>query len=124
MTTLPPISRGRHSRLMRNDLVRTAARYSRAAITSILRIAWPPGPQPGDADEDVVQGRPGQLEVPYPAAGRQGRQDLLRVGPPLQAEFLQVAEVGDLDDARQALQGIPAAVQAYPDRVPAVGLLD
>src|SRR5436305_9633204 len=80
-TMLPPISTGISTRPMRNALVRTAARYSRRAITSVLRMVGPPVGQAGslpyvsvgvgDADEDVVQRRPGQLEVAHLAALQQ-----------------------------------------------------
>src|SRR5262245_22402926 len=98
--TLPPIIRGMMIRLMRNVLVRTAARYSRRAMTSILYTAvlLPGGGRPvgvgaGDAHEDVVQRRPGQLEVVHLAALHQPGQQPLGVGAGQQPQFLPAAEV-------------------------------
>src|SRR5262249_33086768 len=79
---LPPIMTGISTREIRNALVRTAALYSRAAMTRTLRTGHLAGRGVlggGDADEDVVQRRPGQLEVAAPAALHQPAQQLLRV---------------------------------------------
>src|SRR5262245_62950980 len=74
---LPPIKTGMITRLMMNALVRTAALYSRLAMTQILRtdgLLQGGGGLDGrfvvgrgDADEDVVQRRPRQLEVNHAA---------------------------------------------------------
>src|SRR6266852_5348822 len=60
---LPPIISGNIKTLMMNDLVRTAALYSRTAITNTLRMAVLLIARAGDADKDVLQRRPGQLEM-------------------------------------------------------------
>src|SRR6516225_1979356 len=103
-TRPPPIMMGRINRLMRNALVLTAAWYSRAAITSVLRMADVPCLRIRDADKDVVQRRPGQLEVADLAAGHQVRQQPLRVTATLQAQLLPAAEIGRLDNPRQVIE--------------------
>src|SRR5947207_13817827 len=61
---------GTSTRLMTNALVLTAALYSRAATAHTLgSMALAPlvlGPR--DADENLLQRRPGQLKVPHGAA--------------------------------------------------------
>src|SRR5882672_4341827 len=98
---LPPMSSGMSTRLMINALVRTTAWYSRAAMVSILRTGALLQFGGGDADEYVVQRRPGQLKVPDLAARHQRCQQLLCVGVTGEAEFLEPAEIRHLDDAWQ-----------------------
>src|SRR5947208_1605194 len=62
-TTAPPISTGIRIRLTRNDFVRTAAWYSRAAMTRILCTVVLLLVGAGDANKDVVQRRARQLEM-------------------------------------------------------------
>src|SRR5438034_7393325 len=88
MRKLPPMSTGIRTRLIRNARVRTAARYSRAAMTSTLRMLALLAFRTGDAHEDVVQRRPRQLEMPHRAALHQRRQQLLRIGAAIEAQFL------------------------------------
>ena len=94
---------------MTNAFVRTAALYSRAAMTNILRMAIVLH-RTSDADEDVVQRRPRQLEMTHRAAAHQLHQQRLRIGAALHAQFLPAAEVGHLLDAGQvgALLALPA----------------
>src|SRR5260370_6453549 len=124
MTMLPPMSTGMSSRLMMKALVRTAARYSRTAITHTLRTMVLLRLGAGDAHENVVQGRPGQLEVPDRSAIHQGRQDGLRIRAALEAHFLPAAEVGDLCHARHSLPTEPVSFYSYAERVAAVRLLN
>src|SRR5262245_16668726 len=86
MTKPPPMRMGRSSRLIRNDLARTAALYSRAAMTRILRMDLFLHVRRGDANKNVVQRRPGQLEVPNRPTLHQHIQDLLRVRVRLQTQ--------------------------------------
>src|SRR5581483_11266632 len=107
MTMLPPIMTGMISRPMRKALVRTAALYSRRATTSSLCTEGiSPGEDRGgrrgrqhavlvrlsDANEDVVQRWPRQLEVTHPALHHDAGQDLLRVGSLVQPQLLITAE--------------------------------
>src|SRR5438105_5017506 len=124
MPMLVPIISGRNTTLMINALVRTAARYSRTAMTTILRMAVLHRFRPRDPDKNFLQGRVGQLEVEDPSPPDQGGQDFLGIGAPLQAQLLQPAEIRDLDDPRHIGQVRIAAVEPYPHRVAAVGLLD
>src|SRR5438874_1249632 len=64
---LTAISTGTMTSDRTKALVRTAARYSRTAMVSVLRMGLLRGGDVGDADEDVVQRRVGQLEVADPA---------------------------------------------------------
>src|SRR5262249_21289264 len=109
----PPalIKTGMSNRPMRNALVRTAAWYSRAAITKTLFMIILLGLGVRDADENIVQGWLGQLEMLHPAPVDQGRQHLLRVGATVEAQLLEPAEVGDLHHPGQVVQGVPVAVQ-------------
>src|SRR5690242_5975469 len=100
---LPPIKAGISSRLIMNALVRTAAVYSRAAMTKSLRMIVPHGVTARDADEDVLERRPGHLEVTHGTAFDEAGEDLLRVGRAVETEFLHVAVVCHLDHPRQAL---------------------
>src|SRR5579885_2009153 len=75
-----------------NDFVLTAARYSRTAMVSALRMVLLFRIDPGNADENVVQRRPSQLKVSHLAALHERCQDLLRVGATLQAQLLEAAE--------------------------------
>src|SRR5262250_394671 len=90
---LPPISSGIITRLMMNALVLTAATYSRRATTSSLRMAVALRCRGRDADEDVVQRRPGQLEVPHRAQLNQPAQQRLPVRPTLQLQLFPAPEV-------------------------------
>src|SRR5215471_18177187 len=90
---LPSSSNGMKTRLTRNALVRTAARYSRTAMTQVLRIGTLSLLGPGDADEDLLECGPGHLEVAHPAALQQQGQQTLRVGVAFQAQLLPAAEV-------------------------------
>src|SRR5581483_980281 len=116
---------GTSTRLMTNALLLTAALYSRAATAHTLgSMALAPlvlGPR--DADEDFLQRRPGQLEVPHRPAAHQRGQDALRVGARRQPQLLQLAEVGDALHPRQPLQA-GAALQPDADGVAAVLVLD
>src|SRR5260370_39064735 len=76
---LPPINNGINVRLMRNAFVRTAARYSRSAMTSTLRMMVLLAGRPGDANENVLQGGSRQLEVPHGAARHERGQNLFRI---------------------------------------------
>src|SRR5438093_339393 len=105
---LPPIMIGMISRLMMNVLVRTAAVYSREAMTQILRMMRSQNGGLGDvlvrrrdADKDVVQRRLRQLEVQHPAAADQRAEHALRIPAALQAQLLQPAEVRHLGHPRQ-----------------------
>src|SRR5438270_14042721 len=96
---LAPHSTGIMTMLNTNALVRTAAWYSRQAITQTLRMALLRGVGAGNANENLLQRRPGQLEVPNLAAGHERHQHLLGVGPGGQPKFLEPAEVRDLSHA-------------------------
>src|SRR5262249_2131527 len=121
---LPPMRSGMATRPMMKVLVRTAALYSRAATTSILRMS---GlllvGRPGDAHEDVMQARAGQLEVAHPAALHEPGEQFLRVGPRVEPDFLPAPEVGHLGDARQVGQSGTAFEQDVQG-VASVGVLD
>src|SRR5437773_6694678 len=96
-TSVPSIAIGMISRPTMKALVRTAAVYSREAMTNSLRMAVALRFRGRDADEDVVQRRPGQLEVTHRAALHQSRQDHLRVGAAVEPHLLPAAEVRHLD---------------------------
>src|SRR5947199_169860 len=96
---LPPMSSGMSTRLTMNDLVRTTALYSRAAMVSILRTATLLRFGGGNADKNVLQRRPGQLEMAHPAALQERRQHGLRIDVAGEAKFLQPAEIRYLDHA-------------------------
>src|SRR5260370_36575119 len=88
---LPPIITGIITRPMMNALVRTAARYSRTAITNVLRMGGHLRRRlrgPGNAHKDVVESRPRHLKVTHAAALHQLGEQLLRVGVALQAQLL------------------------------------
>src|SRR5437867_11723290 len=101
---LPPMRMGSMTRLARNALVRTEARYSRRAITSTLRMVVVPRVGSGDANEDVLQRGTSQLEMAHLSTSHEGGQDLLGIGVAIEAQFLQTAEIRDADDAGQAVQ--------------------
>src|SRR5438270_1956478 len=128
MSTCRPMLRphrtGTMTMLNTNALVRTAAWYSRPAITQTLRMALLRGVGAGNANEDLLERRPGQLEVPDLAAGHEGRQHLLRVGVGREPQLLEPAEVGDLGHARQPVEADPLALDPHPQRVAAVGVLN
>src|SRR5262245_30227937 len=104
---LPPMMIGISKRPIRNVLVRTAALYSRAATTRILRmlfalvdggrgaVAQRLG-RTGDAHKDVVQGGARQLEVAHGATLRQHSEDALRIRARVEPQFLKIAKVGHL----------------------------
>src|SRR6187431_2258864 len=90
-----------------NALVLTAAAYSRAAMTRILRKdgfslqvdalhVWR-----RDAHEDVLQAGVRLLEVRHPPAPHQRLQQRLAVALLAEAQLLRLAEVGDAHHARQ-----------------------
>src|SRR5207302_3383117 len=95
----PLMSTGIRMMPMRNDFDKTAARYSRAAMTSILRMGVLLRVRPGDANEDVVQGGPGQLEVAHLAAARQEGEQRLGVGARREAQLLEAAKIANRLDA-------------------------
>src|SRR6266851_8245791 len=101
MTMLPPMSTGMSRRLIMNALVRTAARYSRTAMTHTLRMMVLLGFGRGDADEDVVQARPRQFKMSNCPARQESGQHRLRLGPAREAQLLPAAKVSDLGHARQ-----------------------
>src|SRR5262249_26259160 len=122
---LPSISTGRKTRLTTNALVRTAALYSRRAMITILRsIGGGLRLGPGDADEDVVQRRPGDLEVAYGGPRHERGQHLLRVGAGGQAQLVQPAELGDVGHARHGPRVEAVALQPHADGVASVAVLD
>src|SRR5712692_1585573 len=115
---LPPIMIGISSRPIRNVLVRTAALYSRIAMTRTLCMSdalagggWRAVAErlggTSDADEDVLQSRSRQLEVPHGTALGQHGQDALRVGTRVETEFLEIAEVRHLRHAGQVAEVRP-----------------
>src|SRR5262245_21487841 len=115
---LPPIRIGIITRLIRNALVRTAALYSRSATVTSLRIGSSRGALgPGDADEDVLQLGPGDLEVPHLPALHQPREERLRIGARGEAQLLPAAEVGGLHHAGQVGQAAGVAVEVDVQRV-------
>src|SRR5262245_1995752 len=118
---LPSIITGMMTRLMMKVLVRTAARYSRTAMTSILRMGRL---RVGNAHEDIVQGRMGQFEMVDRAAGHEGGQKLVGIAARMDAQLLPVAEIHDVCHAGQADQVRAVAVQPDAHRVGSVGLLD
>src|SRR5438105_14192626 len=93
-------------------------------MTSILRMAGLLHLRRGNPNEDVVQGRPGQFKVPYFAMRHERSQELLRVGPSLQADLLPAAKIGNLLYARQAFQWRTVAFQPDTDRIAPVGILN
>src|SRR4051812_9429239 len=102
---LTPISRGIITMLAMNALVCTAALYSRKATAKTLCmviVSLSFGPR--DADENLLQRRPGQFEVPYRSPLHQFGQDPLRIGVRPEREFLQLAEIGHLFDAGQIVE--------------------
>src|SRR5262245_4334688 len=120
-TRLPSIITGMMTRLMMKVLVRTAAWYSRTAMTSILRMV---GLRVGDAHEDVVQGWPGQLEMMDGAAGQKCGQELVGVAARIDAQFLPIAEVHDTGHAGQIPQRRVVAVQPDTHGIRSVSILD
>ena len=103
----PPINIGIIMMAIRNALVPTIARYSRAAITNILPMARVPHRlrfRPGNAYEDVVQRRPGQLEVLDPAAVQKRAKNRLRIGLMVHAQFGVAPVVVDPDHAGQIIE--------------------
>src|SRR5438445_8082432 len=123
MPTLTPMRSGIRTRLTMNDLVRTAARYSRTAMTMTLRMGDLLGVGAGDADEDIVQRRTGQLEMAHPAATHEPGQNLLRVSPPVQPQLLPATEIRHLGNAGQFGQRV-TALDANPQGVVAVIVLN
>src|SRR5262249_50185146 len=123
MPMLPPIRSGINTREMMNALVRTAARYSRTAMTSTLRMVILPGVRRGDTDEDILQRGTSQLEVAHFAAPDQRRQHLLRIGSPLKAQLAEPAEIRHLGDAGEAVER-RLLFQATPKSIAAVGVLN
>src|SRR5262249_29883729 len=101
-TIAPPMRIGITTRLMMKPLVRTVAKYSRTAMTSVLRMleSLHEGPTvlkvrirhmlrgSGDAHKNIVERRLGQLEVTDPAAGNQGGEKALGICALLQPQFL------------------------------------
>src|ERR1700678_3924909 len=83
------IKMGMRNKVMRNARVRTEARYSRAAMTQILRMVAVLHLRRGDADEDVLERGPGQLEVSHLAVSHEPSQETLRVSIALEAQLLQ-----------------------------------
>src|SRR6266852_71844 len=116
-TTAPPMRSGMRMRLTRKDFVRTAAWYSRAAMTRILCTSALLFVGAGNTDKDVSKRWPRQLEMTDLSASHQGRQDLLGVRALRQAKFLRVAEVGDLEHAGQLGQRTVTAVEPNLERV-------
>ena len=118
--TLPLMSNGTMTKLTMKERVRTVLRWQLAN---------------GDADEDIVQGRPGQLEVLDLAKPHEVGQHLLGIGVSFQTQLLPAPEIGNLDHARQILPPQPsptsggragrgAAVQPDPKRISAIGGLN
>src|SRR5580704_16771803 len=107
---LAPHSTGIMTMLNTNALVRTAAWYSRQAIAQTLRMVLLRGVGASNANENLLQRRPCQLEVPDFAAGHERCQHQLRVGPRGQPQLLEPAEVGDLGHARQSVETDPFAL--------------
>src|SRR3989442_80544 len=99
---LPPIMIGIASKVMRKALDRTAAWYSREATTNILRMRQLPHGGSRNAQEDVVQRRARDLEVPHPAALHQRGEHGLRIGVARDAQFLQPAVIVHVFHARDA----------------------
>src|SRR5437016_9157413 len=137
------MSSGISVKLTRNDFVRTAARYSRTAMTIVLRMTGLLGflhlpltlalsPQRergvgrrGDANKDVVQGRVGYLKMANRSPRHQGRQHRLRIRASLQAKLLSAAEVHDFGYTRESVPVYRSVLlQADADGVAAVGLLN
>src|SRR5579871_4784215 len=123
-TTAPHMRSGMRMRLTRKDLVRTAAWYSRAAMTRILCTVVLLFVRAGDADKDVVQRWAGQLEMADFAPAHQRGQYVLGVRTARQAQFLPAAEVRNLDDAGQITEWTLAVVKPNLERVVAVRILD
>src|SRR5687767_7085871 len=98
----PLISTGKRTTPITNDLVRTAARYSRRATSHTLRIAPLLRLRARDPHEDVVQRRPGVLEQADPPAAHQRVQQRRRVGAGAQAQLVPAAAVVDLLDPGQS----------------------
>src|SRR5262249_5216463 len=100
-TTLPPKRTGMTTRVMTNVLVRTTAKYSRTATTSILRmeLILCRVVRLSDADEDVVQGRLTYLEVAHSTALHEIAQKGLSVRLRREAQFLPAAKVRNLNNA-------------------------
>src|SRR5438552_17097878 len=111
------------TKLTMNDLVRTAARYSRTAMTRTLRMGHLLDFGAGNADEDVVERGAGELEMADPAAIHEQGEDSLRIGPAIEPQLLPAAEVGHLGDARKLGQRV-APFDADPQRVVAVVVLN
>src|SRR5262249_12592429 len=109
------------TKLMMKVLVRTAAWYSRTAMTSILRMV---GLRVGNAYEDIVQGWPGQLEMMHRAAGQKSGQKLVGVAARIDAQLLPVAEVDYTGYAGQIPQGRAGAVQPDTHGIRSVSILD
>src|SRR4051794_30528035 len=121
---LPPIIKGMISRPTRKALVRTAAKYSRAAMTRILCTVALPGValrctaiHPGDPDENVLQGGSGQFKVVDPTSVQKQSQDLLGVGSGSQTQFLPTAKVGGLHHAGKVGQRDGRLFEVNPYRI-------
>src|SRR5207245_3521503 len=133
--TLPLMSNGTMTKLTMKERVRTAARYSRMAMTINLRMGVRLRFRCCDADEDIVQGRPGQLEVLDLAKPHEVGQHLLGIGVSFQTQLPPAPAIGNLYHARQILPPQPsptsggragrgAAVQPDPKRISAIGGLN
>src|SRR5260370_8439748 len=93
MPMLEPIRIGTINKLTINALLRTAARYSRAAMTSILRMVILLWFRRGDAHEDFVQRWLGHLKMADLASLHQIAQNLLRIRIATQPQFLTAAKI-------------------------------
>src|SRR5262249_35075570 len=117
---------------MRKAFVLTAARYSRAATTIILRMSAPycgsrggiisRGPR--NPHKDVVQRRASQLEVRDASAPHQLGKQFLRIGTGCHAQLLKSAEVIHLFNARECSRIKAVAFHSYTHRVLPKAILD
>src|SRR5262249_6296305 len=122
-----PLRTGTNIMPMMNDLLRIAIPASAAATVNSLSgqrmsALRGNGVGPRDADEDVVERRPRDLEVLHRRPRRERREKALRIAG--HAHFLHVAVVVDALDAREAGERGGAARRPDADRVEAVRCLD
>ena len=103
---------------IRNAFERVSVTNSEEATIWILRIHL----SSGDANEDVVQRRAGDLEVIDGGPRGELPEERLRVSR--QADFLELAVVVDCLDARQVGQRRGAARAPDADRIQPVGRLN
>src|SRR4029077_16687658 len=117
---LPPIIKGNMRTLMRKDLVRTAALYSRLAMTNTLRMAIVLLGGARNADEDVLQRRSDQFEMANRSPGHQFGKSFLRIGCRRTPQFLKAPKIRHVRHSRNASKVHQSAIQTDPNGIAAI----